>query len=219
MWSPWVNTERHRHWLFVVLVAVWSLGCGESSQQAADTARDSIRSQPPSTLRDRLLLASAKVALPPAGIVLGDLPHPESRGAGYVDRYCTACHELPSPLAHSATDWPGVLRRMWLRAERIDTSFNVPVPNAGERMLILQYMIDNALRVSGVALPPGRDREFFSRTCSQCHDLPDPMQHSAQDWRAVVRRMMDHMEQILNTTLVPDDMDRIVRYLENVTSR
>jgi hypothetical protein len=40
--------------------------------------------------------------------------------------------------------------------------------------------------------PAGR---LFARTCSQCHALPDPRQHTAGQWPSVVARMELHMRQ------------------------
>jgi len=40
--------------------------------------------------------------------------------------------------------------------------------------------------------PAGR---LFAQTCSQCHALPDPRQHSAGQWPSVVARMEVHMRQ------------------------
>jgi cytochrome c5 len=167
---------------------------------------------------DRLLLASAKVALPPPDVSPADLPDPNSRGAHLVTTYCALCHGLPTPALHSRTDWPSVLRRMWLRSEMVAGAFNVPVPTVAERIVIVEYMLDNALRVSAGMLPAGPGRDAFSVTCSQCHELPDPRQHSAADWVAVVRRMNTRMETMLERTLPRDDMNQIVLYLQNVSS-
>ena len=196
--------------MLVVLAGIWAAAC----QPSGPPGESAEAIQPPPVPSDPLLLASAKVALPPPGIDLVDLPDQDSSGAQYLQQYCTACHALTTPWAHSATDWPLVLRRMWLRIERIDPSFNVPVPNAGERMAMLQYLEKHALKVTPGALPEGRNREFFLTTCSQCHEVPDPRQHSAQDWTAVVRRMTDHMVPMLGTTLTPEDLGRVVQYLE-----
>jgi hypothetical protein len=36
---------------------------------------------------------------------------------------------------------------------------------------------------------------LFAQTCSQCHALPDPRQHSAEQWPGVVARMEQHMRE------------------------
>lgn len=167
---------------------------------------------------DELLLASAKVALPAPGTTPADIPEPESQGAQLIVEYCTACHGLPSPGAHSATDWPRYIRRMWVRTEGLPARFEIPVPSRGERQVMLQYLMDNALQVTD-ALPAGLGRDLFARSCDGCHELPDPKAHSADDWAAVVRRMMDHMQELSGRTLTPDEYSRVVMYLEAASHR
>ncbi len=194
----------------LALVAV--LSCDETPR--VETDRD-LPSQ--ATVRDQLLLASAKVALPPPGVAPTDLPDPESEGAGLVQQYCTACHELPTPLIHSATDWPRVVRRMWLRMDGVGGSYDVAIPASAERVVMLRYLIDNALKVSGVALPPGPERFLFAATCSRCHELPDPKQYAYEAWIAVVQRMAALMESMLREALTQDEYSKIVRYLETAS--
>ena len=162
---------------------------------------------------DNLLLASAKVALPPAGTRPEDLPDPGSRGAVAMQQFCTTCHALPAPGMHSATDWPAVLRRMWLRMGLIDQTYTIPVPELGDRLVMLDYLSANALKVNMGNLPDGPGRQFFVTTCSQCHELPDPGQHSSEDWYVVVRRMHQHMEDLLGQTLTTEQTEQLVQYL------
>ena len=166
---------------------------------------------------DDLLLAASRVALPPGGIGLADLPEADSPGAGHFVRYCTACHALPHPQSHSATDWPSVVRRMWLRMDHIDPVFNVPIPNGAERLVMAEYLIENALKVRASELPVGNGRELFVSTCSRCHELADPSQHSPDDWVAVVRRMAGHMDEMLGDFLEPSDLQEIALYLQSVS--
>ena len=166
---------------------------------------------------DELLLTASRVALPPDGIVFADFPHPESPGARHIAQYCKACHALPHPQSHSATDWPSVVRRMWLRMDRIDPAFNVPIPNGGERLVMAEYLIDNALLVRTSVLPAGAGRDLFVSTCSRCHELADPSQHSAEDWVGVVRRMQGHMEGMLGEFMSQDDSWQITAYLQTAS--
>lgn len=164
-----------------------------------------------------VVLASAMVGLP-AGTAPAELPDPASAGAEALGKYCaTACHGAPSPGAHSATDWPVVLRRMWLRTEGLPTSYGVPVPDARERVLILNYLLGNALEVSKTELPDRPGRESFTSTCSRCHELPDPRQHTANDWAAVVIRMRQHMVQMLRESPPQNQVQGIILYLEQVS--
>jgi len=199
------GATRLSGFLAVALSATWAC-----SQPPAPATGEGQAALSPS---DQLLLASAKVALPPAGVTPTDLPDPESSGARYLQSYCTTCHALPSPAMHSATDWPQVLRRMWLRMGLLESTMRVPEPDMGERVVLLDYLTANGLKVSAANLPDGPGREEFQSTCSQCHELPDPHQHSSQDWFVVVRRMNDHMRTILGKELPNADIEKITAYL------
>ncbi len=196
-----------RLWFIAVTMALAG-GCAEGapSNQAES---DVVTSAP-------LLLASASVGLP-VGVSVDDLPNPDSPGAQLVGKYCSTCHAVSSPTTHSATDWPVVMRRMWLRAGYLGPEFNVPIPTPEERLAMLNYMRDNALQVSA-SLPDGPHRDVFIQTCGQCHDLPDPRQHSAEDWVAVVQRMSGRMETLLQQRLSQQDVTRVVLYLESVSA-
>ena len=164
---------------------------------------------------DQLILSTAKVGLPPPGISAADLPEPGGVGAGLVATYCAQCHDLPSPTMHSATDWPGVVRRMWLRMERLPSAMNVQLPDPGARSTMLTYLTTNALKVSGANLPAGRGRAEFSTVCSRCHALPDPKVHSAQDWLAVFLRMERNMERMNVRPPTQTETTEILGYLQN----
>lgn len=160
-----------------------------------------------------LLLASASVALPP-GVSAAELPDPQSTGATLVAKYCgQGCHGIPAPSSHAQSDWPVVLRRMWLRMGKIDTTYHVAVPDDAERTVMLEYLLAYAFSVTSGSLPDVPGKERFVATCSQCHALPDPKQHSPQDWVAVVRRMNVHMEKMLGVVLSQDELQRIVLFL------
>ena len=168
---------------------------------------------------DALVLASAKIGLPPEGLSENDLPDPLGAGAAALKAYCTECHALPAPWAHSATDWPSVLRRMWLRMGPNEADFAVPEPSAAERIVMMEYLTENALRVSEMMLPDLAGSEAFKSACSRCHELPDPRQHSSEDWAAVVRRMSGHMEDILGEVQSREEYETITGYLQVVTQQ
>ena len=168
--------------------------------------------------RDQLILATAKIGLPPPGISATDLSDPGSSGATLMATYCAQCHNLPSPAMHSATDWPSVVRRMWLRMERLPEGLNVQVPDEGGRATMLTYLTTNALKVSGSNLPPGRGGAF-AQMCSRCHALPDPRVHSAQDWLAVYLRMERNMERMKVSAPSQAQAGEILTYLQNPVPR
>lgn len=165
---------------------------------------------------DALLLAAAKVALPPPGISPGDLAEPQSPGAQLVVRFCAQCHPLPSPAMHSATDWPRVLRRMWLRMDRLPDSLGIHTADEGERGTLLSYLITNALQVSGAELPKGPGREEFAVICSRCHALPDIKIHASGDWPSVFLRMERNMERMNVSRPNTEQTGKILLYLQDV---
>lgn len=162
---------------------------------------------------DMLLDAAARIALPPPGLQPIDLPDPTSQGAQLEGKYCAQCHSLPTPDAHSATDWPIVTRRMWLRMEALPESLGVQVPTDAERFVILQYLNANALKVSGSVLPQGPGRESFVLVCSRCHALPDPRAHSKADWPIVYARMERNMEHMKVPAPIGQQSQEILNYL------
>jgi cytochrome c5 len=200
-----------------ILAVAFPTACAQPASDMATSGDTAGAAQAGSYTQDDLILAAAKIALPPSGITKADLPDPESQGAAYVQTFCSRCHNLPTPLMHSATDWPGVTRRMWLRMDRIDPKYAIPVPELADQLVILQYLTDNALKVSDQNLPDFPGRDVFERTCSQCHELADPRQHSPGDWYVVVRRMNQHMQEILGQEMNADQIQQITLYLQKAS--
>jgi cytochrome c5 len=206
-------------WLTLTLLALAACGGGAgTSQQAAGGAARPDTTQP-TGVNDRLILASAKTALPPPGVTAADLPDPNSEGAKAVAQFCITCHNLPSPTIHSATDWPSVARRMWLRMDLLPEGLRVPVPTEEQRQAIINYLLSHALQVSGAALPEGPGRSTFSKMCSRCHALPDPRQHSSADWPVVVTRMEQRMDQMKVDRPGQGQVSEIILYLQGASKR
>jgi len=144
-----------------------------------------------------------------------ELPQPDSRGARLVALYCVQCHNLPDPRMHDADSWPQVVRRMVPRMEGRGNlgplmADLMRAPAAGERALaapsadeereIVAYLqrhaqrgLDPADAELVQALEHGAGR-MFADACSQCHVLPDPAQHTAEEWPDVVSRMRENLE-------------------------
>lgn len=193
-------------------LAILGLAACREARRVAATSGSATAAQ--LTRTERLLLAASTIALPPEGIAPGDLPEPGSRGAQLTVAYCMQCHALPTPLAHSATDWPGVVRRMWLRMEWLPDSLRVLVPTMPERYEILQYLTGNALKVSGAVLPAGKGRDEFAVVCSRCHALPDIRVHAAADWAVVYARMERNIERMKVAPPTGQETEDILHYLQ-----
>ena len=64
------------------------------------------------------------------------LPEPGSEGAQMVKKFCSDCHAPPSPLVHTAKEWPNVIYRMQER-RRMKAYDLIPEP---ERIILLEYL-------------------------------------------------------------------------------
>jgi cytochrome c2 len=142
--------------------------------------------------------------LPPT-FEAAQLPERDSRGAQLVLGYCVQCHNLANPAMHHAGKWPGIVRRMVLRMQgkgnmgtlMAEMMAGVKAPNEADTGAIIEYLSRHGQTPLDPARYPEVNRpsgEAFRLACNQCHVLPDPQRHTAQEWRAVVARMQENME-------------------------
>ena len=135
----------------------------------------------------------------PPGIDPALLPQPHSPGARLLERYCTQCHRLPGPGMHTAPEWPNVIDRMDQRMrmmQRMSMMGPVAVPSRAELGVLTAYLQKFAQAPIEPARYPDLDTaagQAFRATCARCHALPDPAQHTAGEWPAVVARMQGNM--------------------------
>lgn len=141
----------------------------------------------------------------PSGIDPALLPEPHSAGAMILKDYCTQCHNLPGPGMHTIAEWPRVLGRMNMRMQMMGGMMGIMAPNSVELEILLAYLQEHAQQPIAAAEYPDLNTQAgqtFSATCQQCHALPDPRQHTAQEWPAVVERMRGNMA--VMGKIVPD---------------
>jgi hypothetical protein len=105
---------------------------------------------------------------------------------------------------------------MWLRMDRLPDSLGIQTSDEGQRGTMLNYLMANALRVSGAELPPGRGREDFALICSRCHALPDIKVHASGDWPSVFLRMEQNMERMNVSLPNQEQTGNILLYLQEV---
>jgi mono/diheme cytochrome c family protein len=128
----------------------------------------------------------------PPGIDPSTLPEPHTRGAQLLTRYCTQCHALTGPGRHTAEEWPAVLERMHMLMD-VSRRFrgmmgSIALPSSDEMRVLGEYLSAHALQpLRGT--PHGAGAQAFTTACAACHTLPDPRQHNAAEWLAVVRQM------------------------------
>lgn len=164
----------------------------------------------------------------PPGVDPESLPEPDSTGAKLLRRYCAQCHDLPSPRMHSAEEWRGVYQRMNDRMKMMSIGgmmggmTRTETPDLKEEKVLLAYLQRHGLRaavpnqISGLDSPEGM---LFRQTCSQCHALPDPKQHTAQEWPGVVARMKGNMALMRKPVILTKEEQVIVEFLQKATSQ
>jgi cytochrome c5 len=202
-----------------VLAVVVLVGCAPAkpagqASAAGDTTAGATGQLP---MGQQRLLEAANIALPP-GVAPESLPEPASQGARLLGQYCTQCHALPSPAMHGPIDWPGVLRRMWVRIDMMAGGLSVLTPTTAERSQLLAYVQKYALKVAE-NLPAGPGKEAFETTCSRCHALADPKVHSPPDWPVVVMRMEKNMEKMKVRGVSNAQAQQILAYLQFASKR
>jgi len=90
-------------------------------------------------------------------------------------------------------------------------------PTRSELATILSYLQQHALRAAPISAPDTASdpaAALFARSCARCHALPDPRQHTAAEWPAVVARMRQNMEKMGVAPISDDEANRITEYLE-----
>ena len=180
----------HRAALLLLLVALAALA------DEVEDAKKRWETSPHGPMLERIL---------PPSFEARQLPEAESPGARLALRYCVQCHNLPNPAMHHAEKWPAIVDRMVVRMEgrgnlgklMAEMMAGVKAPAPEETQALIGYLQKNAQtpldprRYPEVNRPSG---EAFRLACSQCHVLPDPQRHTAQEWPAVVARMQENME-------------------------
>jgi len=159
----------------------------------------------------------------PFGIGPDALPEATSDGARLLGYFCTQCHELPGPGMHTAEEWPRVITRMNQRMQVMSNQgmmrimHGIKTPSDAELQVLTTYLQKNARQTidetqyTDLNSPAGTT---FSVTCSQCHALPDPQQHTADEWPGVVERMTQNMEIMGKTVPSRKILETIVAYLQ-----
>ena len=133
------------------------------------------------------------------------LPERGSEGGRLTLRYCVQCHNLANPAMHHAEKWPAIVERMVGRMEgrgnmgplMSEMMAGVRSPSADEKRAIVAYLQKHSQRPLDPERYPEVNRpsgEAFRLACKQCHVLPDPARHSADEWPRVVARMQENME-------------------------
>jgi hypothetical protein len=202
--------------------------CGEAGADAAAEARKRWETSPHGPMLERILPPTFEAA---------QLPDRAAPGARLALRYCVQCHNLPNPAMHHAEKWPPIVDRMLLRMQgrgnlgplMADMMAGVKAPGPEETRTLVEYLQANAQTPLDPKLYPEVNRppgEAFRLACSQCHVLPDPKRHTAQEWPRVVARMQENMEwmnRVVGSQPVPGEpqlrLDEINAFLRRYARR
>ncbi|HYD57137.1 MAG TPA: hypothetical protein VEB41_09540 [Burkholderiales bacterium] len=165
------------------------------------------------------------------------LPEPKSPGAQLTVAYCVQCHNVPNPAMHDAAKWPRIVDRMVLRMRgrgnmgtlMKEMMAGVKAPGEDEKKAIVAYLQRNGQTPIDPALYPDLQSpagEAFRLACNQCHVLPDPKRHTAEEWPGVVARMQKNMEwmnRVVGTQPIADEpqlrIEEINAYLRRHAKR
>jgi mono/diheme cytochrome c family protein len=164
----------------------------------------------------------------PPGIKPESLPEPAGPGARLLAQYCSQCHNLPSPAMHTAEEWPMVEARMFSRMQMMAgmkgmmggmmrrRMMDIQAPSEEEESVILAYLQQHALKpasLEALGPPDAPGLALFRKTCSQCHALPDPKLHTADEWPGIVDRMRNNMQAMEKPVITEAEKDQIAAYL------
>ncbi len=164
----------------------------------------------------------------PPGIAPEKLPEPNSLGAKLLQKYCIQCHDIFSPRMHSAEKWSSVFQRvswhmqMMPKGEKMGRVVQIKAPSPQEGTELLTYLKRHSLhaadqsKLDHLDTPSGK---VFLQTCSQCHALPDPKQHTTQEWAGVTTRMNQNMQQMQKPVIQPKEEALIVQFLQHAASQ
>lgn len=176
---------------------------------------------------------------PKIGISPDRLPDPASRGAITFARVCSQCHVLPSPKSHSAEEWEALVERMavrmammgpWMEGSEGSGGWNSddyskmmrrwmgakPMGNE-EKWVILDYLKSHALGVlteTEILALKSKEGETFKKTCSECHDLPDPKLFAAKEWPDQLGKMKVTLKEYDFPPLGKEEEQDILKFLE-----
>jgi hypothetical protein len=153
----------------------------------------------------------------PPGLAAAQLPEPATRAAHLLEHYCIQCHKLAGPGQHTASEWPDTVARMQ-NLMQVASRFggllgSVQAPTTAELNIIQAYLSRHALRAT-TKTPAGFGSGTFQSVCTDCHALPDPAQHRAEDWPAVVARMSTHAPIMRRKAPTQEQLVHVLAYLQ-----
>ena len=153
----------------------------------------------------------------PDGISPEMLPSPDSEGAKVLTKTCTQCHGLPAPGLHTAQEWPSVVKRMQTHMRWSSRWMKIDIPTEKELSVVIDYLQNHSqvpIDTAAYSELNSSDGKTFSQTCSQCHVLPEPKQHTADEWPVVIDRMLTHIATSKKPMPEKNEIEKITKFLQ-----
>ncbi len=191
----------------------------ESQYQQREGRIDRIHAERSKTVAPKPSPTGLDTRVIPKGLNPLDLPDADGHGATLLTLYCVQCHDLPTPLMHSAGEWPAIIDRMQghMASHHGGMLAHVIMPSQKDWQTLRGYMTDNAQipldrsQYTDLDSPEG---QTFQTLCSQCHATPAPSQHTAREWPRIVLRMKAHMRNAGKDVPDAETTQQVVSYLQ-----
>ena len=123
---------------------------------------------------------------------------------------------------HTAAEWLAVVARMTERTRTMAgmgrmMMEGIRAPAPPEESALLHYLQDHAMRAApaGTVESDAPGARAFGRVCSQCHAAPDPAQHMAAEWPAVVERMQQNHRQMGKPLMTDAEIQDVISFLHD----
>jgi len=160
----------------------------------------------------------------PFGLTADKLPDSQSKSAALYAKYCSQCHNLPSPRMHSADEWPLRFEKMMDHARLMagtsarlmaGASPAVKMPTFTEKEEIASYLGKNGFIELPANSPLLGEPQAFNVLwfCSVCHAVPDPDQFPADEWSKIVDRMNGYRKKQGRDEMSNADRKAIINFL------
>ncbi len=99
---------------------------------------------------------------------------------------------------------------------------HIEAPSPQEGTELLTYLRQHSLHTADQSKLKHLDTPSgiaFLQTCPQCHALPDPQQHTTQEWPGVTIRMKQNMQFMHKPLIQPKEEALIVQFLQLAASQ
>jgi len=153
-------------------------------------------------------------------LTLADLPSPESAQAKLLFSACSQCHNAPGPGMHTEEEWDQVFWKMYWRMQVMrsnNTNFLVPEYDQAHKLLgyLKAYAIKPFKEYRGKYIDTSSEPfRLFQSICTQCHTLPDPRQHTAEEWPTIVNKMKQNIVSMVKVRTTDTNMQKIMTFLQ-----